>query len=166
MKMLKSRGAQWPLVVAIAFTFRNWVIDSVDQVSKTFGSTVANSTDPAQAGLTGPVANTIVFDMVALPPGAVITGGELIVETAWAGSTAATASIGSAGSPTALGNAIDLKATGRTALTLTALNALLFNDGGDVRVTLAYTVANATAGKARLDVQYIVDGRTNETQTA
>lgn len=166
MKMLKSRGAQWPLMVAVAFTFRNWVVDSVDLVSKTLGSTVAASTGPNQAGLTGPVANTVVFDMVALPPGAVITGGELIVETAWAGSTAATASIGSAASPTALANGIDLKTTGRTALTLTALNALLCNDGGDVRATIAYTVANATAGKARLNVQYIVDNRLNETQTA
>ena len=155
----------WPLAVAIALTFRNWVIDSVDQVSKTFGSTVAASTDPNQAGLTGPVANTIVFDIVALPPGAVIIGGEIVVETAYVGPTAATISIGNAASPTALANGIDLKATGRTALALTALNALLYNDGGDVRATIAYTVANATAGKVRLDVQYIVDGRTNETQT-
>ena len=51
MKMLKSRGAQWPLAVAIALTFRNWVIDSVDQVSKTFGSTVAASTDPNQVSI-------------------------------------------------------------------------------------------------------------------
>lgn len=164
MKLLKSRGVQWPLVAAVALTFRNWVTDSVDLVSKTLGSTVAASTDPNQAGLTGPVANTVVFDAIALPPGAVVIGGSIIVETAWAGSTAATISVGSAASATALANAVDLKTTGRTALTMTALNALLFNDGGDVRTTLAYTVANATAGKVRLDVQYIVDGRANETQ--
>lgn len=164
MKLLKSRGVQWQLMAAVAFTFRNWVTDSVDLVSKTFGSTVAASTDPNQAGLTGPVANTVVFDIVALPPGAVIIGGEIIVETAYVGPTAATISLGSAGSPSALANGIDLKTTGRTALTLTGLNALLCNDGGDVRATVNYTVANATAGKVRVNVQYAVDGRANETQ--
>lgn len=164
MKLLKSRGAQWPLAAGIGFNFRNWVTDSVDQVAKTLGATVASSTDPSQPGLTGPVANTIVFDALSLPPGAVIIGGSIIVETAYVGPTAATLSLGTAASPTALANAVDLKTTGRTALTLTGLNALLGNDGADVRATLAYTVANATAGKVRLDVHYTTDGRMNETQ--
>lgn len=164
MKLLKNRGVQWPLVAAIAFTFRNWVTDSVDQVSKTMGATIANSTDPTQPGLTGPVANTVVFDMIALPPGAVIIGGAIVVETAYVGPTAATISVGTAAAPTGLASAVDLKTAGRTELTLTGVNALLANDGSDIRATVAYTVANATAGKVRLDVQYTIDGRATETQ--
>ena len=50
----------------------------------------------------------------------------------------------------------------RVALTLTA--PLLANGGQNLRATIAYTVANATAGKARLRVQYTIDGRGQEIQ--
>lgn len=162
MKLLASRTAQYPLVAGIIASFNSWVTDAVDLVSKTFGSTVALSTDPAQAGLTGPVANTIVWDAIPLPVGAVITGGELIVETAYVGPTVATLAVGTAASPAALLAATDLKTVGRTALLLTS--PLLAQDGSNVRMTLAYTVANATAGKFRLRVMYTVDGRALEVQ--
>ena len=80
MKKIASRTAQYPLVQEFAFSWNDWVIDSADGAKKTLGSTVALSTDPAESGLTGPVANTITFDCIALPPGAVVTGGELIVD--------------------------------------------------------------------------------------
>jgi hypothetical protein len=162
MKLLATRTAQYPLFVEFVANFNNWVVDSVDGASKTLGSTVALSTDPAQAGLTGPAANTIVFDGIKMPPGAVITGGELIVETAYVGPTAATVSFGIAGNTTAYLNAASLLAVGRTAVTLTS--PMLENTGVDARVTLAYTVANATAGKFRIRLQYTVDGRMNENQ--
>jgi hypothetical protein len=163
-KLNASRNAQFPLVQEFVFAWNNWVQDSADLVKKTLGSTVALSTDPGEAGLTGPVANTITFDVAPMPPGAVITGGELIVETPYAGSTAATVSLGIAGTLTALLNAVDLKTAARTALTLTS--PLLANSGQNLRATMAYTVANATAGKARLRVMYTIDGRANEVQVA
>lgn len=163
-KLNASRTAQYPLVKEFCFGFDNFVVDSVDLTKKTMGATVAASTDPSEAGLLGPVANVVVFDAIPLPPGAVITGGEVIVETAYAGSTAATVSLGIAGSPTALANAVDLKTAGRTALSLTA--PLLSGSGQNLRATVTYTVANATAGKARLRVSYTVDGRSQEVQVA
>jgi hypothetical protein len=144
------------------FAFNNWVIDSVDGVKKTFGSTVANSTDPLESGLTGPVANTITFDALPMPVGAVIVGGELIVETAGVGPTAFTVSLGIAGTLTALLNAQSVLAAGRTALALTS--PLLANNGQNLRATVNYTVANATAGRFRLRVMYTIDGRANEVQ--
>jgi hypothetical protein len=162
MKLLASRTAQYPLHANFTFNWNNWVTDSVDLTAKTLGSTVALATDPAQAGLTGPVANTIVFDAIPLPVGAVITGGSVIVETAYAGSTAATLSLGIAGTTTALASAVDLKTVARTALLLTT--PLVANAGQNVRATIAYTVANATAGKVRVDLVYIVDGRSQEVQ--
>lgn len=164
MKLSASRTAQYPLSAGIGFSFNNWVVDSVSMVSETLGSTVAASTDPLQAGLTGPAANTIVFDCLPLPVGAVIIGGELIVETAYAGPTAATLSIGTAAAPAALLSAVDLKVAGRTPLVLTA--PLVSADGSNLRMTLVYTVANATAGKARARVLYTIDGRSHEVQAA
>lgn len=164
MKKLATRTAQYPLVAEFVFAFNDWVIDSVDGVKKTLGSTVANSADPAEPGLTGPVANTIVFDGINMPPYAVVTGGELIVETAYAGPTAATVKLGIAGNDAALLAATNVLATGRTALLLTS--PLVANAGANLRATLNYTVANATAGKARLRVMYTMDGRGNENVTA
>ena len=39
-------------------------------------------------------------------------------------------------------------------------------DGANIRLTLAYTVANATAGKARVRVSYTLDGRIHEAVTS
>lgn len=163
MKKLASRTAQKPLVATFDFNWNDWVIDSADLTKKTFGSTVALSADPSESGLTGPVANTVTFDCIPLPPGAVITGGEAIVETAFAGATVHTLSLGIAGTLTGLLSAIDLKTAARTALTLTT--PLVANSGQNLRATVAYTVANATAGKVRIAVTYRVDGRAEEVQT-
>jgi hypothetical protein len=162
MKLLATRTAQYPLFVEFTANYNNWVVDSVDGTKKTLGSTVALATDPLETALNGPVANTIVFDGIKMPPGAVITGGELIVETAYVGPTAATLSFGTAANTTAYLAAASLLAVGRTAVTLSS--PLLENAGVDARITLAYTVANATAGKFRVRLQYTVDGRASENQ--
>jgi hypothetical protein len=162
MNLKAARTAQYPQVAEFVFQHNNWVVDSADGAKKTLGSTVANSTDPSESGLTGAAAATIVFDAIPLPVGAVITGGEVIVETAYAGSTAATLSLGIAGSTTALVNATDIKAAAGTRVALTLTAPLLANSGQNLRATIAYTVANATAGKVRVRVMYTIDGRSQE----
>lgn len=163
MKKLASRTAQYPLIAEFVFNFNDWALDTVDGTKKTFGSTPALSVDPLEPALNGPVANTVVFDAVPLPPGAVIVGGELIVETAYVGPTAATLSVGIAGATASLVSAADLKTAARTALLLTS--SLQSNvAGNNVRLTFAYTVANATAGRARVRLMYTVDGRSSEIQ--
>lgn len=162
MKLNANRGAQMALYQEFVFTHNAWVVDSADGAKKTLGSTVALSTDPLEAGLNGPVANTITFDALPMPVGAVIVGGEVIVETAYAGSTAATLSLGIAGTLTGLASAVDLKTAAKTVLTATSAAALLANSGANLRATIAYTVANATAGKVRVRVQYTIDGRVAE----
>ena len=167
MKKLASRTAQYPLVAEFAFSFNEWVVDSVSTVKETLGSTVANSTDPLEAGLVGPVAGTIVFDCIPLPVGAVVVGGELIVETAYAGSTAATITLGIAGATTSLLGSTSLMATAGTRTPLLLTSALQSAAAGaNVRATVAYTVANATAGKARVRLMYTIDGRTSEVQVS
>ena len=88
----------------------------------------------------------------------------MFVETAVTVSTAYTVSLGIAGSTTALLNAQSALSAGRTALTLTA--PLVAANGQNLRATIAYTVANATAGRIRLRVEYTIDGRANEVQAA
>lgn len=155
-----TRSAQKILETDFNFSFSDWVVDPTDSAKKTFGSTVALSADPTEPGLSGPVANTITFDGMNLPLGAVIVGGSLIVETAGVGPTAYTVSLGVAGNLTGVLAATSLLVAGRTALPLTA--PLISNGGQNIRITVAYTVANATAGRFRLRVNYTIDGRAEE----
>jgi hypothetical protein len=164
MKKLPSRTAQTLLVQEFVFNHTDWVVDSVDGTKKTFGSTVALSADPGEAALTGPAANTVVLDAVPMPGGAVIHSGEIIVETAYTGPTAATLSLGIAGTTTGLASAVNLLVAAKTALTATGVAALLANGGANLRATMAYTVANATAGKVRIRVAYTIDRRASENQ--
>lgn len=163
-RLLANRFAQTVLVAEFSFGHNDWVIDSADGVKRTLGSTVALSRDPLEPGLTGAAAATVVFDALPLPGGVVLVGGELIVETPYAGPTAATVSLGIAGNTAALLNASNLMAAAgtRTALTLTTTPLISNASGANLRATIAYTVANATAGRARLRVMYTIDGRANE----
>lgn len=163
MKKLATRTAQYPLVAEFVFSHNEWVVDAVDGSKKTFGSTLAASTDPLESGLTGPAANTgLVFDCAPMPQGAVITGGEVITETAYVGPTAATLSVGIAGSTTALIATTSVMAAAGTRAPLALTAPLLCNNGQNLRMTLAYTVANASAGKVRVRIHYTLDNRTSE----
>ncbi len=175
MKKPASRSAQYPLAAEFAWAHNEYVQDSADQVKKTFGAAVTNSgtstaVDPVsgavEPGLTSGTA--MVFDCIPMPIGAVITGGELIVEQAYVGIGAgATLNVGIAGDTAALISAYDLDAAvagARTAVTMT--KPLLCNSGQNVRMTLAGLTATATAGKVRIRVQYTIDGRTSEVQIA
>ena len=110
MKKLATRVSQYPLNAEFVFSFNDYATDSVDAVKKTFGST-STLADPA-GEVTGLQAGTgMVFDCIPMPLGAVITGGELIVENAYVGIGAgATLNVGIAGSTSALVSAYDLDA--------------------------------------------------------
>jgi hypothetical protein len=145
MALLKAtRTAQYPQVAEFVFNFNDTMVD-VNGVTKTFGSVFGD------AG---------TFEVLPLPVGAVVVGGEVIVETAGAGPTAYTMNVGINGSATAFASAVDLKTAARTALTISA--PLTSNSGQNVRVAITSTVANATAGKARVRVMYTIDNRAQE----
>lgn len=145
-RLKATRQAQYPLVAEFTFNFDDTAIDSVAGTEKTFGSTFGQA---------------LVFEAIPLPPNANVIGGEVIVETAYATSTAATLSVGDSASANRYANAVDLKTAARTALTLTGFRGA----GENIRVAVNTTVANATAGKATLRVMYTVQGRGNEAQT-
>lgn len=142
-----ARTAQYPLMAEFTFNFDDTAIDTVAGTSKTFGSTFGQS---------------LVFDAIPLPPNANVIGGEVIVETAYVGPTAATISVGDSASATRYANAVDLKTAARTALTLTGFRGA----GENIRLAVNATVANASAGKATVRVLYTVQSRANETMIA
>lgn len=166
MKKQASRSAQYPLFAEFVLGYNEWVQDAVTLVKTTFGSSVANSTDPTEAGL---VAGTgVVFDAIPLPVGAVIVGGEVIVEQAFVGiGAAATLILGVEGDTTAYLASTDLDAAVvNTRIPLLLTKALASNGGKNLRLTTAGLTATATAGKLRIRVQYTIDGRTSEVQVS
>lgn len=140
-KLTQSRAAQTVLVQEYVFSFGDTVVDTAG-ASKNF---YAFGGDPQ-------------FDMFRMPVGAVVLGGDVIVETAYVGPTAATLSVGDSGSATKYANAVNLLANARTALTIPAG----VTSGLDVVGKLTLTVADATAGKVRVRIEYTIEGRGNE----
>jgi hypothetical protein len=149
MAVLKAtRSAQYPMVAEFTFNWDDTMLDT-SAVSKDFNA-----------------VGTPVFDVINLPLKAEVIGGDLVVETAWATSTLATASIGDADSATRYGSALDLKSAARTALTITIPDADSAPSGSyagkNIRLTFNITAAAATAGKATVRVLYILRDRANE----
>ena len=95
------------------------------------------------------------YDALDLPVGAIVTGGDLVVTTAW-NSTTATLQIGDATLASRYSGAVDLKVLGRTALTVTG-----FTHTAVEKVLRGANIitGTATAGAARLTVTYFVKGR-------
>lgn len=142
-----NRGVQPQLMSEFTANFNDTGVDAVTGATKGFGTTIAEN---------------LVMDTNLLPVGAVIQSGELIVETAGVGPTAYTAAI-SLSDGTVLLAATSLLATGRTAFTGTGFPQS--TAGVNVRVTMASTVAAATAGKFRIRVVFTIDGKANEVVT-
>lgn len=143
MAVLKAtRSAQWPLVAEFTWNFDDTMVNT-SGASDGF-ATVASH----------------VFDVIPLPPNAIVIGGEVVTETAASGSTAYNISVGDSTSATKYLGATDRVAAGRTALVPTGY----VGAGENLRITVAPTVATATAGKFTVRVQYVVRGRSNEVQ--
>lgn len=143
-KLLAARTSQNLQEAEFTFNFDDTITD-INGVTKTFGSVYTDA----------PVATVI-----NLPEGAVVVGGEAVVETQGVGPTAYTISLGDSASATRYLSAFDLKGAvgARTALTLTG-----FRTTENLRLTMNSTVANATAGKATIRVLFVLAGKANET---
>jgi hypothetical protein len=92
-----------------------------------------------------------------LPGNAVLVGGDVTVLTPWNSATTATLKLGDAADDDRYtAAAIDLKTAGRTALTLTGHKHTVAEA---LKALVAQTGAAATAGRARISIQYFVEGR-------
>ena len=145
MSTLKAtRQAQYPLVAEFTFSIGDDMIN-ISGASDGFATVGSH-----------------VFDVIPLPPYAIVTGGEVVTETAFTGSTAYNVSVGDSGSATRYLSATDKTSAARTALVPTGY----VGAGENLRLTVAPTVATATAGKLTVRVQYVIRGRGNEVQVA
>lgn len=143
MSTLKAtRQSQYPLVAEFTFSVGDDMVN-----------TSGNSDGFATVG-------SHVFDVINLPPYAIVIGGEVVTETAATGSTAYNISVGDSGSATRYLGVTDRTTAARTALVPTGY----VGAGENIRLTVAPTAATATAGKFTLRVQYIIRGRGNEVQ--
>jgi len=107
------------------------------------------------------LTTTVVEDLCQIPAGATVVGGEIIVDTAWDSATSATLDIGDDGDDDRYtGTIINLKTAGRTALTLTGYK---YTETDTVDATPTITGAT-TAGAARINIMYVVEGRSHEVQ--
>lgn len=99
---------------------------------------------------------------IDLPGNAVVVGGDVVVTTAWNSATTATLKLGDAADDDRYtAAAVDLKTVGRTALTLTGFKHTVSEA---LKALVAQTGAAATAGSARITIQYFVEGRSTFTQ--
>lgn len=102
-------------------------------------------------------ASAVVADLIALPNGAVVIGGEIMVDSVFDASGTATIGVGDSISAARYAAAVNLKSAGRTALTLTGF---LNTDGLPIRITTAYNgTGPGAAGQVRVRVMYIREGR-------
>lgn len=118
-----------------------------------------NDTKVNTAGATSDFEASDAMDAIELPIGAIVVGGELVVDTIYNTTGAATVSVGDSSSATRYLGATTLKTGGRTALVPTG-----FKNTGGLPIRLTFSVADTagTAGKARVHVQYIIEGRADE----
>ena len=142
-KLIPARTSQYPLVAEFPFNFDDTMLD-VNGVLKDF-KTVGSA----------------VFSAINLPVNAIVIGGEVVTEVPVTGSTAYNISVGDSVSATRYLGATDRVAAGRTALVPTGYVGL----GEQIRLTVAPTVAAATAGRVTVRVQYIIRNRVSEVQT-
>lgn len=113
-------------------------------------------------GFADPTAYGTAEAAIDLPGNAVLVGGDVTVITPWNSATSATLKLGDAladGRYTAA--PIDLKTAGRTALTVTGYRHPVAES---LKALLAQAGAAATAGEARIAIQYYVLGRSAFTQ--
>lgn len=98
------------------------------------------------------------YDVIPLPVGARVVAGELLVKVISDDSSTATLSVGDSASAARYLAATSIKTVARVALVPTT-----FVSGGEpIRITLANAGANATVGKVRVNVQYVVEGAADE----
>lgn len=144
-KIRKNRTLQYPLVAEFTFDVTDTMV-ATDGVERVLGAAGA-----AQ-----------IFDVIGLPPLATVIGGEVVVETASNDGGTATIAVGDSVNNTRYLGATNIKAAGRTALTLTGYRG----NGEDLRITLANANGGATAGKVTVRALYTIQGRSQEVQIA
>ena len=95
-----------------------------------------------------------------LPPGGIVIGGAVVVETAWDSGTSATLKVGDDDDDDRYtASAVDITETGRTALTLTGYK---YDTPTELELLLTEVGTAATEGEGYIELTIVMEGRTNE----
>lgn len=144
MSLLKpNRTLQYPLLAEFVIN------PAVDTMVNTSGATDNFS-----------AVGSHVFDIVGLPPGAIIHEGEIVTETAITGSTAFNVTLGDSANASRYFATTDCTSAARRTITPTGY----VGAGENIRLTVAPTVGAVTAGKISIRFEYSIRGRANEVQ--
>lgn len=106
------------------------------------------------------VDTAIAVKAIDLPYGAEVTGGSVIVDTAFNPGTSMVLDIGDQLVPNRYLNDADLKTLARTPLIPTGY----VSDGAAIFITPVIVGAVPTAGSVRVNVQYVIKNRADEVQ--
>ncbi len=108
-------------------------------------------------GFADPTTYGTAENAIELPGNAILVGGDVTVLTPWNSATTATLKLGDAADDDRYtASPIDLKTAGRTALTVTGYRHTVQEM---LKATVAQSGTGATAGVARISIQYYVEGR-------
>ncbi|EIK96055.1 hypothetical protein PMM47T1_13885 [Pseudomonas sp. M47T1] len=104
-------------------------------------------------------ADAATQKIIVLPEGALVTRAFVLVTTAYNSGTTATLSVGDGADADRYGSAIDLATVGIKELTP---SGFITTAAGAVTATFAQTGTAATAGAARVYVEYVVERKSDE----
>jgi hypothetical protein len=149
MALLKaSRTAQYPLYAEFTFT-------AADTMVNTAGATV-------DFGKTNPGAAAGIFEIIPLPPGAVVVGGSVTTNVLF-DTAGFDITIGDSGTADRYLSSTDKAGVGITALVPTGY----VGTGQNIRIAFTSDdVCTAGTGSMTVRLQYIITGKANETQIA
>ncbi|MDD0837908.1 hypothetical protein PSQ40_04920 [Curvibacter sp. HBC61] len=103
-----------------------------------------------------PTAYGTAENAIELPPGSIVVGGDIVVDTPF-NSTTNSLTLGDATTANRYANAVDLKTAARSALTVTGF--VTTTAERFIRANLAQTGGVPTAGSVRIRVDYVTQGR-------
>lgn len=138
-KLIPTRTAQWPQLASFTFSMADAMTD-------------------VNGVLTGFKNANGVFEPIPLPVGAIVIGGEVVVDVASDDTGIATIAVGDSAAPNRYLAATNIKAAARTPLAPTGFRG----QGENLRITLANAGGNAAVGTVTVRALYIINGRAQE----
>lgn len=106
-------------------------------------------------------ASGVAEAAVEMPAGASVCGGFLAIEEAFNSGTSDSLKVGDAGNDARYANGVNGQVVGATGLTAAGVK---FTSQGNVTLTWTGAGAAPTAGKGRLCILYVIDGRADYSQ--
>jgi hypothetical protein len=162
----RSSARQWSLTAEAVIDFQDLLNGAPVLTTATAKPGVNDPGDVNSVGIlnaTGSSLSGIAFNLFELPAGAIVTGGDIKVLTAFNSATSDTFSLGDASSATRYASAVSLASAARTALTIPSRQA-----PATEKVVALWTGTGAvpTQGQVHVHLTYVIPGRAQENQGA